>query len=726
MILATYRVIDSPISALTHALAHSLAVQRCVPCLPCVTIFLPWLHRFVCLGRCSSHESPGDNIPNPSLPPFILYFSLLLYIILKQFAYRPICFLDSLGFSLPFPFVLGIRVSLNSSVSLSCTQSCVVRVTFNSAGLVRGADSWRCFVLKLSWSLWCVMPMPSSLSFPAAPSSPSSSFTSMATTSAATTATAPVFTTGADVSHLSSSSMTPMPTLGATDENYRTRRPRPPHSLTRSLMRYLRSATRSNGGSRNNTASVNQQAQRPHVPPPSSSLPPLSSSSSSLPSPPLPLPLSSSSSSLSLSLLQQRGHSALNLAAENHLKPIYIYPGLLRIVRDKAIALDNQCPAVLYKCAECKRERDKQNAANVGNILSESNDYDDEFCQNRKHPHQSPHNNNRHCSATANTETASDCDSLLVLPSSASSSSSSTSAPCSPAVQSSQPPATSPPGLPFPIHDSRLRRCSHQISCAICLDEFHGKDLVRKLPCNVNHVFHSKCILDWFVSHQRCPLCNKPVARIPTKGPSCVVEPRTRSNAPEARRAPSDLVAESRRVRQLRGPRRASSASLTPPASMSSSQSQLSRTMPSVRVASPPSISSSRRNSLFPSDHQRRHQNHHHRSSSSSQHQSFFPRANARSSVGRAPSSREEPSSMRVAAHWRYSRHNRHSDHSEPADSSEMSSTSACGDNGRPARVTIVFPPSGDRTHRKSRGPRTYSYIVHDNVRMEMNPYIPV
>lgn len=32
----------------------------------------------------------------------------------------------------------------------------------------------------------------------------------------------------------------------------------------------------------------------------------------------------------------------------------------------------------------------------------------------------------------------------------------------------------------------------------------------------------------------------------------------------------------------------------------------------------------------------------------------------------------------------------------------------------------------GEKTRKKTRGSRTYSYIVHDNVRMELNPVIPV
>lgn len=37
-------------------------------------------------------------------------------------------------------------------------------------------------------------------------------------------------------------------------------------------------------------------------------------------------------------------------------KAIYIYPGLLRHARQKAMNLDSQCPATIYKCSQCKEE----------------------------------------------------------------------------------------------------------------------------------------------------------------------------------------------------------------------------------------------------------------------------------------------------------------------------------------------------------------------------------
>jgi hypothetical protein len=43
--------------------------------------------------------------------------------------------------------------------------------------------------------------------------------------------------------------------------------------------------------------------------------------------------------------------------------------------------------------------------------------------------------------------------------------------------------------------------------CSICLDNFHNKILVKKLPCN--HIFHSKCINKWFDINYICPNCRQ-------------------------------------------------------------------------------------------------------------------------------------------------------------------------------------------------------------------------
>lgn len=56
------------------------------------------------------------------------------------------------------------------------------------------------------------------------------------------------------------------------------------------------------------------------------------------------------------------------------------------------------------------------------------------------------------------------------------------------------------------------KSCSHQSGCSICLDDFHSHDLVRKMPCSSNHMFHSACILTWFGSSSRCPLCNESIS----------------------------------------------------------------------------------------------------------------------------------------------------------------------------------------------------------------------
>lgn len=41
--------------------------------------------------------------------------------------------------------------------------------------------------------------------------------------------------------------------------------------------------------------------------------------------------------------------------------------------------------------------------------------------------------------------------------------------------------------------------------CPICIDEFMHEDKIIRLYCR--HVFHSKCILDWFSTNNTCPIC---------------------------------------------------------------------------------------------------------------------------------------------------------------------------------------------------------------------------
>ena len=44
------------------------------------------------------------------------------------------------------------------------------------------------------------------------------------------------------------------------------------------------------------------------------------------------------------------------------------------------------------------------------------------------------------------------------------------------------------------------------MECAICIDAFVPRQLLRKLPCA--HLFHDKCITEWIsTGDPRCPIC---------------------------------------------------------------------------------------------------------------------------------------------------------------------------------------------------------------------------
>lgn len=485
--------------------------------------------------------------------------------------------------------------------------------------------------------------------------------------------------------------------------------------------------------------------QSPNSTPLASSTPSTSSSSSH---PTLTAGTSTPSTSSRTSVryrphLSQMPNHSHSHSSDTQLKPIYIYPGLLRIVRDKAIALDNQCPAVLYKCRECRRERENAHASPTSTIevakASQSLSG-----QSQKAP-----------SSTSNEDPSSAQSPISPVSLNADPQLDATAVPNSPApaVRSAGRPADAP-DVPVPERD----RCPHQTSCSICLEEFHTKDLVRKLPCNINHVFHSKCILDWFASHHRCPLCNETVAHVSTTirsvSPTTVTAtptPPSESHShsfrlPEnrsaisryRRRMASDFLAEVR-VNAPRAPRspsdsiqQASAGSTAHPHALSQSppaeprQHRRRSILRAALDAVPLHFSSERSESRQPVE---------------------VPAVPGRSLPPRPPpASVDTPSNNGSISHSRRGGSHRHTIHS-PQPSRNIPGTQEATVSERPSNVTssdpdgrreVCGPPlqvsgdckaqdsGNDKSRKKGRGPRTYSYIVHDNVRMEMNPVIPV
>ncbi|KAK9058817.1 hypothetical protein SSX86_023660 [Deinandra increscens subsp. villosa] len=51
-----------------------------------------------------------------------------------------------------------------------------------------------------------------------------------------------------------------------------------------------------------------------------------------------------------------------------------------------------------------------------------------------------------------------------------------------------------------------------QSECAVCLGDLEDGDTVRVLP-DCTHLFHVKCIDEWFVGHTSCPVCRVPVVQ---------------------------------------------------------------------------------------------------------------------------------------------------------------------------------------------------------------------
>ncbi|XP_076917350.1 E3 ubiquitin-protein ligase ATL31-like [Bidens hawaiensis] len=59
-----------------------------------------------------------------------------------------------------------------------------------------------------------------------------------------------------------------------------------------------------------------------------------------------------------------------------------------------------------------------------------------------------------------------------------------------------------------------------QSECTVCLADMEDGDTVRLLP-NCKHLFHVKCIDEWFVGHTSCPVCRVPVGAATDDVGSC-------------------------------------------------------------------------------------------------------------------------------------------------------------------------------------------------------------
>jgi len=56
---------------------------------------------------------------------------------------------------------------------------------------------------------------------------------------------------------------------------------------------------------------------------------------------------------------------------------------------------------------------------------------------------------------------------------------------------------------------------SVESSCAVCLSDFEGGDMLRRLPCG--HAFHRGCIDKWLRRNKVCPLCLQDIEATPAQ-----------------------------------------------------------------------------------------------------------------------------------------------------------------------------------------------------------------
>ena len=60
--------------------------------------------------------------------------------------------------------------------------------------------------------------------------------------------------------------------------------------------------------------------------------------------------------------------------------------------------------------------------------------------------------------------------------------------------------------LDIETHEYNNDKYSEHTSCCICLDDFEKNELIVEL-CDRKHIFHSKCIKEWYQYKNECPIC---------------------------------------------------------------------------------------------------------------------------------------------------------------------------------------------------------------------------
>lgn len=63
-------------------------------------------------------------------------------------------------------------------------------------------------------------------------------------------------------------------------------------------------------------------------------------------------------------------------------------------------------------------------------------------------------------------------------------------------------------------YDSIIIKNNYNESCSICMENFQNKDLIIELKCGCQIIYHKKCIKEWLLNNDKCPICHYELSKM--------------------------------------------------------------------------------------------------------------------------------------------------------------------------------------------------------------------